>query len=118
MPLESDVFTALNGATAAGDKVYPAPAEQGTAAPYLTWQRVGSSPVTSLAGSSGLDQVRLQVDAWHTSRLGARALAAAVRTAMEAQAFKALLVSDADDYEPETRLYRVVLDFRLWDRPA
>lgn len=114
MPLENDLYATLS-TTDAGSAVFPGVAPHATAPPFLIYNRVSSAPVTSFAGSSGLDQVRIQVDAYATTRTAARALAAQARTAMEAAAFKALMVSDYDFIDPETGFHRTSLDFRLWD---
>lgn len=121
MQLEEQVFAALAGVspypTAAEDRVYALIAKQGAALPRITFQRITSAPVTSLGGSSNLDQVRIQVDSWADDYLEAKNLAAQVRLALEATSFKALLTNDFDDYEPETRIYRVRQDYRCWFRP-
>jgi hypothetical protein len=120
--LEELVFAVLAGtsppATGAGLRVYPLLAPQNAELPRITFARVANAPVNSLSGSSGLDAVRVQVDAWAKTFLGAKELAAEVRTAMEGASFKGLLQNDFDTYEPETKTYRVSLDFRCWHRPA
>lgn len=122
MQLEDMVYAVLVGtsppATAAGDDVYPIVAKQGAPLPRLTFVRVGNAPVNDLGGSSGLDAVRIQVDAWAATPTAARALADQVRTVMQGASFKGLLQNDFDTYEPETRTYRVSQDFRCWHRPA
>lgn len=114
--LEQALFSALNGATDAGDRVFPMVRPQESGVPAVTYQRVSNVPTTSLAGDSGLDSVRVQIDAWASTYANAKALAAQVRSALLGAAFKALMVSDFDDYETETQTYRVSMDFNCWHR--
>lgn len=115
-PVEADVFAVLTGQTAAGDRVYPLVRGQGTPLPALVYTRTGSAPVTSLAGSSGLDQVRVQVDCYAASYAAAKALAAEVRQLLEGASFKALLQTDFDFFEPDTQVYRVTQDYYCWQK--
>lgn len=118
MDLEQAVYQALavgSPLTAAGVRVYPEPAAQGAALPYITWQRASTAPVTSLSGSSGLDSVRIQVDCWASSKPAARQLATQVRTILEGQSFKALMQGAFATYETETRVHRYSMDFRCWE---
>jgi hypothetical protein len=117
--VEEDILAALTGsppATSAGDNVYALVLPDGTDYPALTYQRISTVPVNSLAGSSGLDQVRVQIDCWAATYGAAKALADEVRPVMEAAAFKGLLVTDTDDYDEVTRLYRISMDFYCWQK--
>lgn len=122
MLAEEVVLSVLAGAspyaTDADDRVFAVLAPQDTPLPRITFQRVSSAPVTDFQGNSNLDQVRIQVDCWAAGYLDARNLATQVRAALEANELKFLLVTDQDDYEPETRIYRVRQDFRCWHRPV
>lgn len=100
--------------TLAENRVYALRLPKNTTFPALSFQRISSEPVNSLDGSSGLDQVRLQVDCWAETYDQAKRLAAEVRDALEAGSFKALLATERDDFEEEARLYRVSSDFMLW----
>jgi hypothetical protein len=118
VPLETQIFQALTEGspqTTAGVRVYPVTAPQGAALPRLTYSRVSTAPSNTLGGNGGLDQVRVQVDCWARSAPAAAALAAQVRSVLEAQSFKALLQNQFDDYEAETGVFRHSLDFRCWD---
>lgn len=118
MPLAADLFAVLNGATAAADRVYPVEADQNAIAPFIVYQRISSDPVSSLNGNSGLDSVRVQIDCYAQTNEQAWTMARAVRTALNGQSFKPLLLTESDaPPDPSTRLYRVTQDYRLWDRP-
>lgn len=117
MPLEQQIFAALNGATAAGARVNPAAAmPQGGVVPAITYTRISNAPTVALGGRSNLDEVRVQVDCWDTTHVAVQTLARAVRDLLEAQTFKALMQNDFDAYESDTQLYRWSMDFRCWDR--
>lgn len=116
MALEADIVSALTGSPGIGAPVYPIVRDEGTGLPAVTYSRVSNVPTTSLSGESNLDSVRLQFDCWATTYAAARTLAAAVRAAFQTSDFKAVLISDFDDYEPDTRTYRASLDMRFWDR--
>lgn len=117
-PLEQRVYEALAAGspnTNAGQRVYPLLAPEGAALPRITFSRVSTAPVNAIGGSSGLDQVRVQIDCWASSLPAVATLAAQARTIIETQDFKALLQGAVDDYEPDTRTFRRSLDFRCWD---
>jgi len=121
MQLEELIFTALTGGspppTEVGVRVYALIAEEGSDLPRITFQRITSTPTTALDGNNNLDQVRFQVDSWSRDYLEAKRVASQAREVLESQSFKALMTTDFDDYEPETRLYRVRQDYRCWYRP-
>lgn len=117
--IEEDVLTALVGsppATSADERVYALVLPDESSYPAITYQRISNVPVNSLSGSSDLDQVRVQVDCWATTYGAAKALAGEVRTAMEAAAFKGLLVTDADEFDDVAKVYRVSMDFYCWQK--
>lgn len=120
MDVETSIFAALVAAnTTAGNRVYPMRRPQATPVPAVTFQRVGSAPVNGLDGSLGVDQVRVQVDCWAAGDVAgykaAKTLARAVRVAMETiVGVRALFVDEGDEYEPDTDLYRVRMDFSVW----
>lgn len=98
-------------------RIYPLLMPQGAALPALTYQRISSDHQPSLAGhTSGLVNIRLQVDCWASSYAVVKALAVDVLIALSAgaTAFKALLLSDNDLYEEEPRIYRASMDFSVW----
>jgi hypothetical protein len=100
-----------------GDRVYAMVRPQGDPLPALVWQRISTSPVTSLAGDSGVDEVRIQFSCYAETLLAARELAAALRAAIcGASELKATTVLLFDDQDPDTRNFRVVVDFSLWQR--
>lgn len=111
-----EVAIATRLAPLAGGHVYPQIAPPDAPSPRITWTLVSGSAGVTLSGWDGSTDAQLQVDAWALSKREALVLAA--------QVFDALLgrdidfcVSDAarlpDDYEPDTRLFRVSWEYTL-----
>lgn len=91
-------------------------APQDTARPYITWFVVAGTPENHLSGLPPVDQMLVQVDCWHQTDAGVEALAGAVRDAIEPHAH--MVGMPVDVQEPETKLYRIALEFSFWlDRP-
>lgn len=113
MSLESDVFAALNGATAAADRVFPSVLKQGVTLPALTYQRIDTPRSHTHGERGGLARPRVQVTCWAETHAAALALAAEVLAVM-ATFPKALSDTELDDYEPETGRHRRIVDFLIW----
>lgn len=120
MALESDLLAVLAGSspypTAAEERVFPYVAPPAAALPRITYARLVNTPEANLQGNNGLDAVRVQVDCWADNAVQAETMAQEVRVAMAGAPFKTLLLSDFGDYEPDTRTYRLSMDFRCWHR--
>lgn len=114
--VELQVRAALSGATTAGARVFPLLRQEGAGLPAIVYTRAGTEPVDSLGGSSGLDAVRVQLDCYAQTFDEVKALAMAARPLMESAAFKGLLRSEFDAYEPDTKIYRVSMDFACWQK--
>jgi hypothetical protein len=84
-------------------------APQDTSKPYITWFLVGGSPENNLSGTPSTDRQVVQVDCWHQTDAGVETLATAVRDAIEPHAH--MTGSPIDGREPETKLYRMGLQF-------
>lgn len=94
-------------------RIYPSgDAPQGTPAPYATWSVVSSVPQSLLAEAPPADQYRVQVDCWGATRASAHAAATAVRDALEPHGY--LLNINLDERDPDTREYRLSMDFSIW----
>lgn len=118
--VEEEVLLALTieapAPTRAGNRVYALVLPQDIAYPAISYQRISNGPVNSLDGHSGLDYVRIQVDAWSTKYWEAKLLAEEIRACMLAADFKARADIDSDEFEVESKLYRVSSDFLLWQK--
>lgn len=121
MTFESDLRDHLIADAAivalAGERIYRMKRPTDSAVPAITWLRVSGRPVMSLAGfTSGLHEIRIQIDCWATSAEDVSALASAVlqRMAVPASTFKAVPQPDQEFYEDDVRLYRRLMDFNVW----
>lgn len=87
-------------------------APQDVARPYVTWQLIAGEPANTLSETPAVDRCTLQVDCWHPTDAGVVDLSTAVRNAIEPHAH--LTATLIDEQEPETRLYRLALQFDWW----
>lgn len=94
--------------------IYPMVAPQGTALPYVTYQRVASTVNNVLSGAPSIDNARMQIDVWASSYAGAQALAQSIIRAMQAWPVQNVLLNNYDLYEQEVKVYRVLLEFSIW----
>jgi hypothetical protein len=87
-------------------------APQDTTRPYVTWSIVSGIPENELSDAPKVDRLTVQLDCWHQTDKGVEDLAAAVRNAVEPQGHMTNIVINLR--EPETRLYRIGLQFDIW----
>jgi hypothetical protein len=78
-------------------------------APYVVWQAVAGSPENTLADLPDKDSRTTQIDVYAKTRAQARAVATAVRDAMEGDGY--MVNGPRDDRDPDTRLFFVSFDF-------
>jgi hypothetical protein len=87
MSLETGLYTAItsDGTVAAlvSTRVYPEFMPQGVTYPAITYQRVSTVRTQLLSGIDNFTQVRVVVDCWDSSYSGAKALADAVKNALD-----------------------------------
>jgi len=119
--IEQQVIDVLSASTAVqaicGQRIYALVRPQGDPLPAVVWQRVATTPVNSLQGFSGLDNVRLQFSHYAQTLLEAKQLAAAVSVALNgAEGLKCTRTMELDDQDPETKNFRVIVDFNIWQR--
>lgn len=117
--LETVIFSALaqgSPSTDAGLRVYPNEAAQGAVVPYVVFSRVSTTPVNALDGHSGIDAVRMQFDCYAATKPAAKQLARQVRSLLQNSTCKALPAGEFDDRDPETGLFRQIVDMNCWER--
>lgn len=117
--IESRVIEVLEDSAVAelvGSRIYALVRPQGDELPAVVWQRISTVPVVALSGDSGLDAVRLQIAVYATTLLEAREVASAVRAALVGN-LRATTEMILDDRDEETKNFRVLIDFNLWERP-
>jgi preprotein translocase subunit Sec61beta len=114
------IMTTLTAAGVA--QLYPDQAPDGVTPDYVVYFSVASSPENTLAGLIPIENSRFQFDCWSLTRLASRTLATLISNTLTAQradpaqagSFGATLLSDQDDYDPDTKQYRTILDMSLW----
>ncbi|NWA25509.1 DUF3168 domain-containing protein [Pseudomonas gingeri] len=90
-------------------RLYPfGDAPQDGQKPYAVWQTIGGSPENYLAGRPDVDGYRLQVDVYAATGPSARAVAKAIRDAIELHAYITRWGGDGRD--PATKNYRYSFD--------
>ncbi len=110
--IEEDIFNALKGLVS--NRCYPLLMPENPSYTSIIYTRISSTPENTLNGGATIDLVRFQIDSYAETYSAARTLAASVRTAMEAAAFKGLLQTDEDFFEPDVTIYRVTQDYYVW----
>jgi len=108
-PVYQTLMASPVGAMATGGIRRHNVAGQSAKAPYITWFLLSSVPENQLSGLPPVDRATVQIDCWHRDDAGVEALATAVRDAVEPHAH--LTSIPIDDWEPETRLFRIGLQF-------
>ena len=91
-------------------QVHPLVLPQESAYPAITYQNITDVPHNHLKGSSSTVNARVQVDIWAKSYKEAKDLYQSVKSAMSGS----LVLGTNEFYEKETRLYRVSIDFSVW----
>jgi len=117
--IDTSFYTYLT--SIAGVTVYPGLLPQ-NAAPAVTFARSDSTREQVYSGVSTLQYVEFDVNCWSTTALASRNTAETITASLVAfrgtmgadHCDNALLTRDIDIYEPETRLYRVALGFRVF----
>lgn len=126
MAIEADLRTYLlaqAGISAlVSTRCYPLTLPQGVTLPAITYQTIAHPGLISHDGAVGLARVRIQVDCWDDDYAGALALGAQVRSALlgyagamgATAAANGRIVNELDDYEPETKIWRRLVDAAIW----
>ena len=112
--MQEQLLTLLSGATDAGTRIYPNASPDKPARPYLVYTRASSNSENVLGGYGGIMNTRIQIDAYADSYAAAQALASQVDALMRAWALQNVSYPAIDQYEPETRLHRVILEYSVW----
>lgn len=108
--IEAKVHQALSGIT---DKVTPLMLPQNATYPAITYFNVTPVPINHLKGESDTQNARIQVDIWAESYSEVKSLYLEVKTSMSA--ISSLFLGANEVYEDETKLYRLSLDFSVWE---
>jgi len=116
MSIESDLYTHLKNDSGVSDlvgtRIYPLMAPQNVINPYITYQVISDNSKQCIGGSVYQNDTRFQLDCWSTKYTEVKAIKEAVLSALIG--FKSsYAISNMDDYESDTLLYRQLIDFKL-----
>jgi len=98
----------------ASGKSWPLVAAPGIQAPYIVYRDVISVTSNTLGGATNLQNTRMQIDAYETSKAAAQTLAQSIIAAMAVASFANVQIAKHNLYEPEVKLHRVLLEFSIW----
>lgn len=101
----------------AGGRIFPSRVPQGQAFPAIVYQRDATRFLRTFDGHNGFTRTGLQVDCYAHSVYEAATLAARVKTALVDYATAPInliaLDNELDLFEPDTELFRVMLQFTV-----
>lgn len=119
--LESIMTGALKALVTNADgsyRVYADIAPANTVKPYITYQSTGGQDETTLDGPNTLQNSRMQVNVWSTSRVASSALMKQVHQALTAAPIRGVPIgAPVSGYEEDTTLYGSRLDVSIWYTP-
>jgi hypothetical protein len=107
--------------TLIGTRIYPLVFPAGATMPCLVYQRISTPRIHTHEGASGLAQPRFQLTCWSATYGGAKALANAVREALDGfkgsiqgvQVGATFIQNELDQREADTKLYSVIQDYTI-----
>ncbi|WP_250467634.1 DUF3168 domain-containing protein [Caballeronia sp. GAFFF2] len=110
---ESVTFGAIK--TLAGGRVYPDVAPASPVKPYIVYQSVGGVDETTFDGADTLQNSRMQVSVWATSRGDAATIIQQVRAALTAEPVRGVPIgAPVSVFDDDTKLYGSQQDFSIW----
>lgn len=121
--IEYGIVTYLKalGSPPAGGRIYPVFYPQNPTWPVVTYQRVSGVRIRGLGGPHGTSEARIQFDVWGQTYVQVKAVATALRHALDGYAGAmgtetvggVVLETDRDLYEDDAKLHRASMDFMV-----
>jgi Protein of unknown function (DUF3168) len=110
-----------NGDSPPTYRIYNLVAPQSVDAPFLVIQKIAQTRQNTLAqgAGNGVENSRVQCTAYADTISTAEAVAEQVRLALaaaEGTSFAAVQVFNTDQYDADTQLYQVIVDYSVWYR--
>lgn len=93
-------------------RIYPLVAPQNVVKPYITYQVINGNNKQCISGGIYQKDVRFQIDCWGLTYSNVKAVEETVIKRLEGFK-KSNNIKSMDGYEPETLLYRQLIDFKL-----
>lgn len=114
--MTAPVFSTLANTSAVTDlvstRIYEDVAPQNVSRPYVVWQEIGGSAENYLSETPGIDYARIQIDCYAESKSLVRAIAIAVRDALDLQGYQ--IGNPRSDFSASTKLFSVSMDYSFW----
>jgi len=113
----SQTFAGLN--TLIGTRFFPMKLPQNPTYPACTYNRISSEHIRAMGADPGLARVRIQIDCWETQYSLVKVLQRQVRLAFErwsgthagVTVDDSLIETTFDNYDEDTNIYQVSIDF-------
>lgn len=96
------------------NRITPLIRPQDLVLPAVTLQEISLTPANTFAGNGNLDDCRVQVNCWAATYTDAKALARAVRAAMDAVPVLMQSKNEGFDLEPVPGLFWITQDYLVW----
>jgi hypothetical protein len=122
MAVEKKIFDLLSTSSAitviTSTRIFPVVIPQGVAAfPALVYSRFSGHREYSLEGYTGWENPGIRISCVSRTYTGAKELVAAVHAVMQtASDFHANLQSESDDFDWDSNLYQIMLDYSIWNQ--
>lgn len=126
--IETVLYTKLSGTSGISDlvatRVYPVKAPDQPTAPFIRYVEIDEPRMHGMTEDHGIAMPRIQIDCYAATHAAAKAVAAAVKAALQrwSDAATSPAILDAffdtqrSDYESEVKLFVVSQDWVIWNR--
>lgn len=97
-------------------RVYPLQVTEDDLAdtPFIIYQSITGRPLNTIDGHTGHEWVRTQIDIYHDDLYQCTILANKAIEALTNKIKASEYGGQSQSYDPEARLYRIMIDFSLW----
>lgn len=124
MDLEQGMTAELSSIAGLSEKVYPVVAPEGTKAPYLVYALSSNERTMNLTGHDGLVQSQYQLDLYHATYAGLKALKKLVIANLKTYVLRNIggtgpyiqqveIINDFETYEDVVKLYKGVIELEV-----
>ena len=117
-----DILIADSAVQALTTRCYPSTLPQDPAYPLILYMRVYGARENALEGPVGMANPHFQIETWAKTYAAAKALAQAVRNALNGYRGTSgtvrigsfLIQSERDVYESAVACHRIIMDYSIW----
>jgi hypothetical protein len=125
MTFEESLVVKLSFIKEISAKVFPLDAQEGTKAPYITYQLNNNDRTMVHSGFDGLIKGEYQIDIFHNSYKNLKTLTGLVLTEIKTWLFTTMaitgpyisdlkIINQVETYDPETKLYQSTIDIEVY----